>query len=242
LSHNKIKKITGLKKLVNLEKLSISHNELRELSGLETNENLTQLRVNDNKIMRVPESIKSNSRLEILDLGNNRIGGQEYIKDLNALQKLTQISLRGNPIKELENEELLQKHLLELCPKLLIINNKRVVPKKVHTQPKPSELKKPKISESEPRKIIKLHKIEPRKSLDEAEKLEEKKEDILEISEEELKKIKTGKRTDSGDIKKQKSSGIVNIEQKKKPVNPAKSKKVKDLLSEVQQSKIEKWN
>ena len=38
---------------------------------------LTELKLNDNKIMILPETIRYNVRLEILDLGNNFISDEK---------------------------------------------------------------------------------------------------------------------------------------------------------------------
>ena len=259
--------------------MTMSHNQIRELTGIENNTSLTQLRVNDNKIMRIPETISSSALLEILDLGNNKISGKEYIKDLKALPKLQQVNLKGNPMKE--SEEDIVAYAKEMCSKLLIINNRRVVPKrgrrpeklavkqekkveggKEEAEKKPILAEKPSFKQKPHLPSTSSHPNPAAKKSSSHKKLEEavpavpvvpaepvnpvnsepeKKEDLFEVSEEQLKKIETGKRGHETalDTKKARASGIVNVESKKAGM---KKKKVTEHLIETQKSVVEKWN
>lgn len=245
MSHNKIKKIQGLKKLVTLQKLSISHNCIRELAGLESNVGLAQLRLNDNKILRIPETVRANSQLDILDLGNNRIGGKEYIKALESLPRLKQVNLKGNPMKEEEQE--IVDYVRDICEKILVVNNRRVVPKrgrkrhKAQPNTNPEEEKEAPIrseietvTHNQPKHLKKDKKVDKpkpkkEKGVKQIDTGEEKPEDVLVVSDKGGNKVKAGSEA--------KTSGIVKVESKKN----LKRKKVKEKLLEQQQI-IEKWN
>ena len=251
LSHNKIKKIQGLKKLTALQKLSISHNNIRELAGIEKNNELAQLRLNNNKILRIPETIATNSLLSILDLGNNRIGGKEYIKALETLPRLQQVNLKSNPMKEAEQEVV--DYIREVCGKILVVNNKRVVPKKGRKRMKVIEGKeevkqvpevlpqiKPnhkKFKTEKPKGLNSVQGIEERKvgKFDEGKNNEvlKKKRAEPEENPEDVIEVKGSNKTQDG----VKVSGIVNVEKRKK----MKKKRVKEKLLDQKQT-IEKWN
>eukprot|EP00826_Nyctotherus_ovalis_P008385 TRINITY_DN1216_c0_g1_i10.p1 TRINITY_DN1216_c0_g1~~TRINITY_DN1216_c0_g1_i10.p1 ORF type:complete len:154 (-),score=64.72 TRINITY_DN1216_c0_g1_i10:153-614(-) len=151
-----------------------------------------------------------------------------------------------------EEEQEIIDYVRDTCEKILVVNNKRVVPKKgrkrhkaqpgsnleeekeVHSKPKYKKLRPEKTrTESAGRKHIKkdkeADKPKEEKKLRNTDMSEEKPEDVLVVSDEDVNKVKAGSEA--------KMSGIVNVESKKN----LKRKKVKEKLLGQQQT-IEKWN
>jgi Leucine-rich repeat (LRR) protein len=78
---------------------------------------LKELRLNDNKIFKLPPSLAINVRLEVLDLGSNRLSKLEYadrfarlylcaprdIEPLRELKALKDLVLLGNPICKIDS-------------------------------------------------------------------------------------------------------------------------------------------
>lgn len=121
LSHNQIEVIEGndIRHLKNLKSLSLSHNKLHKFpEGLALNE-LKQLRLNDNRLTSIP-GLPAN--IEILDLGNNLFTASSLLADLQNLSMLKNVNVRGNPGSECKLTN----------PRLLIVNNQRIIRKKQH--------------------------------------------------------------------------------------------------------------
>eukprot|EP01137_Pigoraptor_chileana_P000586 Opistho-2@36995 len=127
LSHNKIAEIKGTKPLRALTKLSVAHNKIRVVPDLSDNDELVELRLNDNKIMRLPDTLKSNPKLKTIDFGNNLIKSIADIEVIGLLRGLTNINLKGNLVCEVEGYA---DKVRELCPTLLVLDGKRVIPRK----------------------------------------------------------------------------------------------------------------
>ena len=99
LFSNRIKKIKGLEKLVNLNTLILSFNEIEQIEGL-PNENkcLKRLDLNHNFIRRI-EGLECKSTLMHLNLTNNWISDINQIDHLKIYcTNLKELSLKCNPI------------------------------------------------------------------------------------------------------------------------------------------------
>lgn len=93
----------------NLTKLSLGHNQLEAFPQVSTLVNLQELRVNNNMIPEIPEAIRENKRLKVLDISHNRISSWANIQLLSDnLPMLTNLSLKGNrlPDPPLELEQI----------------------------------------------------------------------------------------------------------------------------------------
>jgi len=116
LSHNKITEICHLSHLTNLKKLSLACNQIGAISdSLMNNTALTELRIRGNKIARLPPSLENNLHLRFLDIGNNAITDQRGIQVLCKLQKLRNLTIKGNPVaSEPGIKDWLRQHIPSL--------------------------------------------------------------------------------------------------------------------------------
>eukprot|EP01016_Furgasonia_blochmanni_P026605 TRINITY_DN2821_c0_g1_i3.p1 TRINITY_DN2821_c0_g1~~TRINITY_DN2821_c0_g1_i3.p1 ORF type:complete len:438 (+),score=120.62 TRINITY_DN2821_c0_g1_i3:163-1476(+) len=127
LSDNKIMELGEIPSLQGVQKISLSNNKIRDISKIKNMENLKELRLNKNKIVSLPESLKFNPKLEILDVGNNLIFEEKGIAIVKELLKIDNLNLRGNKIEE--QEGFLDK-VLGMNANIEVLNNKRVRPTK----------------------------------------------------------------------------------------------------------------
>lgn len=100
LFSNRIKKIKGLDKLVNLNTLILSFNEIEQIEGLPAEgKALKRLDLNHNFIRRI-EGLESKCNLQHLNLTNNWISDINQIEHLRTYcgNTLRELSLKCNPI------------------------------------------------------------------------------------------------------------------------------------------------
>ncbi|KAI9217143.1 hypothetical protein BC828DRAFT_270722 [Blastocladiella britannica] len=156
LSHNKISELANIASLTNLVKLAASHNPIRLLPDLSANRMLKELRLSGCKILRIPETIRGNPALEVIDLGSNLLSDFGYVTpifvpplaplcthirlfsisdivNLASLPNLVNLTLRGNPIASDPNYDTKIKALL---PTLRILDGVRFDPRFVKNKQK----------------------------------------------------------------------------------------------------------
>jgi Leucine-rich repeat (LRR) protein len=99
LFSNRIKKIKGLDRLVNLNTLILSFNEIEQIEGLPAEgKALKRLDLNHNFIRRI-EGLESKPNLQHLNLTNNWISDINQIEHLRVYcSTLRELSLKCNPI------------------------------------------------------------------------------------------------------------------------------------------------
>jgi hypothetical protein len=119
LSHNMIEEIAGLDKLTNLAKLALAHNRIKVIPSLQNQYLLKELRLNDNKIFKLPPSLSINVRLEVLDLGSNRLSKLEDVEPLRELKALKDLVLLGNPICKIDSY---RAKIEQLIPSLFMLD------------------------------------------------------------------------------------------------------------------------
>ncbi|XP_072257945.1 uncharacterized protein [Pyxicephalus adspersus] len=84
--------------LAHVTKLHLNSNKLRSLDGIQNLPKLHELYVHNNKITSLLP-ISTSLVLNVLDASNNRISSfLEMLQVVHGLQRLTQLSLNGNPI------------------------------------------------------------------------------------------------------------------------------------------------
>ena len=101
LSENKIEKIEGLDKLAKLESLNLNKNRIKRINRIENLENLKSLYLNDNQLESL-EGIESISNLLILEAKNNNL---TKITHVEKLTKLSQLHLSNNIISSMKGLE-----------------------------------------------------------------------------------------------------------------------------------------
>eukprot|EP00761_Pharyngomonas_kirbyi_P001366 gb/GECH01001370.1/.p1 GENE.gb/GECH01001370.1/~~gb/GECH01001370.1/.p1 ORF type:complete len:511 (+),score=178.49 gb/GECH01001370.1/:1-1533(+) len=99
LDNNSISKIENLSHLSNLEWLDLSFNEIEKIEGLENLEKLKDLTLYHNSIKNI-ENMDSLINLECLSLGKNLIEDKEELAYLRRFENLKLLTLKGNPICE----------------------------------------------------------------------------------------------------------------------------------------------
>ncbi|MFX1524397.1 MAG: leucine-rich repeat protein [Promethearchaeota archaeon] len=99
LAIKRIRDITGIKNLNDLEHLNIQRTKIRYLDDLHHFKNLKYLNLSYNTIQEI-ENLSSLADLEELDLSYNKIS---KIINLESLNKLKKLSLANNMVKEIEN-------------------------------------------------------------------------------------------------------------------------------------------
>ncbi|KAG8471294.1 hypothetical protein KFE25_009715 [Diacronema lutheri] len=95
-SRNQISEVSGAEKLPSLRKLSLSNNELRALGPLPSS--LQELRLAHNRIAALPQALSACARLALLDVGSNLLASLEQLAPLTDLERLRNLTLRGNPL------------------------------------------------------------------------------------------------------------------------------------------------
>lgn len=99
LSKNMIRDASGLSSIPWLKTLDLSHNNICSLDGLESLTELSTLNVSHNKISSAAdlEPLRHCTALDTLDLGNNKVQGEDALLVLEALPVLL-LRLVGNPV------------------------------------------------------------------------------------------------------------------------------------------------
>lgn len=98
LSYNKIRSMKTLPTLAHLTKLHLNSNKLCSLDGIQNLPKLHELYVHNNKISSLLP-LATSLTLNILDASNNHICSfSEMLQILRGLRRLTQLSLKGNPL------------------------------------------------------------------------------------------------------------------------------------------------
>src|SRR3569833_1886571 len=98
LFSNRIKKIKGLDKLVNINTLILSFNEIEQIENLVECRLLKRLDLNHNFIRRI-DNLENKTALQQLNLTNNWISDPGHIDHLRVhCQNLKELSLKCNPI------------------------------------------------------------------------------------------------------------------------------------------------
>lgn len=125
LSNNEIEDISPATQLVSLTKLSASSNCIRVIPDSIANlHNLRELRLAHNRLAILPskEILARLSSLKIFDIGHNRITSIDNLSTCS--DALVQINAAGNPACEQDPNFL--DHLLKLCPKVEIVDGRRI--------------------------------------------------------------------------------------------------------------------
>lgn len=100
ITHNHLSSLTSWAHLMNLQYVDISNNELTSLSAFKDLVHLRSLRADNNKLTSL-DGIKYHDGLQILRARGNVL--EEVNFDKSTLHRLTELDLRGNKIKRLEN-------------------------------------------------------------------------------------------------------------------------------------------
>ncbi|KAH8906548.1 hypothetical protein BR93DRAFT_927383 [Coniochaeta sp. PMI_546] len=104
ITHNLLSSLTSWGHLTNLQYVDISNNELTSLSAFKDLVHLRSLRADNNKLTSL-DGIKYHDGLQILRARGNAL--EEVDFDNSALHRLTELDLRNNKIKRLENVDQL---------------------------------------------------------------------------------------------------------------------------------------
>jgi hypothetical protein len=88
------------------------------------------LRLNSNLIETIPAYFVGLAKLEILDLGNNRIAQIEAIEPILELSQLRSLNLQKN-LFEIDYAPIISERL----PAMVVLDSKRIKPKKSHFTP-----------------------------------------------------------------------------------------------------------
>lgn len=100
ITHNHLSSLTSWAHLMNLQYVDISNNELTSLSAFKDLVHLRSLRADNNKLTSL-EGIKYHDGLQILRTRGNAL--EEIDFDNTTLHRLTELDLRGNKIRQLDN-------------------------------------------------------------------------------------------------------------------------------------------
>lgn len=105
-----------------LKKLSLGHNALTSLDI--NTPDLRELKVNNNQIKTLTsDQVSGFPKVEILDLGNNRIEEFRDLIHLISLKNLRQVNLKGNPITLLKDYSLKIK---KMFPRLKVLDGENL--------------------------------------------------------------------------------------------------------------------
>ncbi|KAA3670070.1 protein phosphatase 1 regulatory subunit 7, partial [Paragonimus westermani] len=94
---NRITKIAGLDRLVNLEQLYLSENGITQIEGLENLHKLQILDLARNFISRI-ENISHLNELEEFWFNDNKVASWDQVEHLTVLKKLQTLYMERNPI------------------------------------------------------------------------------------------------------------------------------------------------
>lgn len=157
LNNNEIESLGGLEKLENLDALILSHNMISSLGGwlagatalqkislscnplkdlgavLRGCRALQELRVNNCQLRELPNTLEANSRLRIIEAGNNHMSGFDCVAVLAKLPSLRQLTLKGCPLADAEGYH---QHILELAPRLDIMDGRKLNSTKRKAEPR----------------------------------------------------------------------------------------------------------
>lgn len=100
ITHNHLSSLTSWSHLMNLQYVDISNNELTSLSAFKELVHLRSLRADNNKLTSL-EGIKYHDGLQILRARGNAL--EDFDFDNSLLHRLTELDLRGNKLKRLDN-------------------------------------------------------------------------------------------------------------------------------------------
>jgi Leucine-rich repeat (LRR) protein len=100
ITHNHLSSLTSWAHMMNLQYVDISNNELASLSALKDLVHLRSLRADNNKLTSL-EGIKYHDGLQILRARGNAL--EEVDFNNTTLHRLTELDIRGNKIKRLDN-------------------------------------------------------------------------------------------------------------------------------------------
>ncbi|CAI2359878.1 unnamed protein product [Moneuplotes crassus] len=121
LSCNKIKKIEKLEKCINLVKINLSSNYITTFEGLNNLSSLEELDLSNNKVTTVKDT-RGLISIKKINLSNNLIDSDlDKIKNLDRVQDL---NIENNPINR---KSEFMRYVKREMPKLIILNNKRVL-------------------------------------------------------------------------------------------------------------------
>lgn len=124
LSRNPISAIgESLPKVKSVVKVSLSHCQIQTIGSLKSCTELKELRLAHNDIKTLPSELVHNSKLQLLDVGNNVINSLSDLKVLSSLSNLRNLNTQGNPISE-KNKSM--EKIRKLVPNLRIFNAKPI--------------------------------------------------------------------------------------------------------------------
>lgn len=115
LSRNKLTDVSNLKELHSLKSLQLNHNKLKTTDSLKNLSNLTMLDIVDNNLSYA-EPLKELKHLRILRLGGNSLTNIDFLENLTSLHEL---NLTNNKITNIESI----RHLKSLVSLDLGFNN-----------------------------------------------------------------------------------------------------------------------
>jgi dynein light chain 1 len=101
LSTNMIERLSNLNSLKNLKILSVGRNYLKSLVGVEVcADTLEEIWASYNQIEKPSKGVLACKKLRVLYVANNWIREWGEVSQLNALPKLEELVLIGNPLEE----------------------------------------------------------------------------------------------------------------------------------------------
>ena len=100
MGNNKLREIHIEFASEELRKLTLSHNEIVSVPDLSRFPGLVELRLNSNLIEDIGEEIRSLEKLELLDIGNNKIASMDAIAPVFEMEHLQNLSLMKNQIED----------------------------------------------------------------------------------------------------------------------------------------------
>lgn len=119
-----------------LAKLSVAHNKLSDVgSALAECSSLAELRVSHNALTSLPQDLRRNARLKIIEAGGNQIAEFQQVQVLSQLPSLHQLNLRGCPIADTPDY---QEQLLQQVPMLDVLDSRKVHKSGMRASAKPA--------------------------------------------------------------------------------------------------------
>ncbi|XP_018354200.1 PREDICTED: dynein assembly factor 1, axonemal homolog [Trachymyrmex septentrionalis] len=129
LHHNLISKIENLDCLPKLDTLNLSHNTIRRIENLDGLKFLNNLNLSHNYLRETAdiEHLRLLHTLSILDISHNRIDTCDIVDILGDMKSLRVVTLSGNPV--LKQIKMYRKTMILKCKNLQYLDDRPVFPR-----------------------------------------------------------------------------------------------------------------